>query len=290
MDLSEDGVVEFDEDVESEMFAVDLENQNDPQSCTEYVTDIYRFLHQSQRKYACPDYLKTQSDITANMTGILMDWLVEVAEEYHLTNETLHLCKHYIDRYLACQKVTRANLQLVGVSAMLIASKFEEIFPPGVDDFVYISDNTFTKNQVIETETNMLNMLKWDLTNPTTLEFIRRYSRITNADPKVVTLSKFLSELALMDYNMVQYLPSQIALACLTIANHSQSVVPPFHFSLQMYVGMDEKEALRSCVSAVHKLWLNASKSKLQAVRTKYERTRNQKVATLKPPATAPSF
>ena len=81
---------------------------------------------------------------------------------------------------------------------MLIASKFEEIFPPGVDDFVYISDNTFTRVQVIEMETLMLNSLEFDLTNPTALGFLTRYTRICNSDAVVTTLAKYLAELTLM--------------------------------------------------------------------------------------------
>ena len=84
---------------------VDVQQQADPQACTEFVNEIYAHLHETQRHYMVGDYLGLQGDITSNMTGILMDWLVEVAEEYHLTNQTLHLAKHFIDRFLAIVKV-----------------------------------------------------------------------------------------------------------------------------------------------------------------------------------------
>jgi cyclin A len=224
------------------------------------------------------------------MTGILMDWLVEVAEEYHLTNETLHLAKQYIDRFLGLQKVTRARLQLVGVSGMLIASKFEEIFPPGVDDFVYISDNTFTRNQVIEMETTMLNLLQFDLTNPTALEFLMRYVRISNADTVCTSIAKYLTELTLMDYNMASFLPSHIALSSLMLASHVQNMEPALHRSLQGFVTPAEHATLTSCMNAVHKLWVGAPRSKLQAVRLKYERTRNNKVSLIVAPNMPPLF
>lgn len=68
------------------------------------------------------DYIeKVQKDVTANMRGILVDWLVEVAEEYKLQSDTLYLGVSYIDRFLSSNVVTRQKLQLVGVSAMLIA-------------------------------------------------------------------------------------------------------------------------------------------------------------------------
>lgn len=70
-----------------------------------------------------PDYVKkVQRDITPNMRGILVDWLVEVAEEYNLVSDTLYLTVSYIDKYLSLNALSRHKLQLLGVSAMLIAS------------------------------------------------------------------------------------------------------------------------------------------------------------------------
>ena len=86
---------------------------------------------------------QSQRDINATMRRILIDWLVEVAEEYRLESETLFLAVNYIDRFLSHVPVNRSKLQLVGVTCMLVASKYEEIHPPAVDEFVYISDNTY---------------------------------------------------------------------------------------------------------------------------------------------------
>ena len=75
-------------------------------------------------------HLQSQRDINATMRSILIDWLVEVAEEYRLVPDTLYLAVNYIDRFLAHVPVNRSKLQLVGVTCMLIASKYEEIHPP----------------------------------------------------------------------------------------------------------------------------------------------------------------
>lgn len=70
-----------------------------------------------------PDYIeKVQKDVNANMRGILVDWLVEVAEEYKLVPDTLYLTISYIDRFLSLNVLNRQRLQLLGVSSMLIAS------------------------------------------------------------------------------------------------------------------------------------------------------------------------
>lgn len=91
-----------------------------------------------------------QSDINPMMRSILLDWLVEVGQEYRLTSDTLFLAAALIDRFLSLVDVKRSRLQLVGVTAMLVASKYEEIYAPQVDEFCYITDNTYSREQVLE--------------------------------------------------------------------------------------------------------------------------------------------
>ena len=91
-----------------------------------------------------------QPDISHSMRSILVDWLVEVAEEYKLQTETLYLAVAYIDRFLSYMSVQRSKLQLVGTACMFIAAKYEEIYPPDVGEFVYITDDTYNKRQVLK--------------------------------------------------------------------------------------------------------------------------------------------
>merc|ERR1719379_1427202 len=107
------------------------------------------------------DYLEFQPDINAKMRAILIDWLVEVHMKYKLKIETLFLAVNIIDRFLEKKQVTRKKLQLVGVSSMLIASKFEEIYPPEVRDFVYITDNAYLKEEILQMEIQILTALKF---------------------------------------------------------------------------------------------------------------------------------
>ncbi|KAI3991193.1 hypothetical protein MKX01_022414, partial [Papaver californicum] len=101
-------------------------NSIDPQMCAPYASDIYNYLHSMEiesKRRPIPDYIeKIQKDITATMRGVLVDWLVEVAEEYKLVSDTLYMTVSYIDRYLSSNALNRQKLQLLGVSCMLIAS------------------------------------------------------------------------------------------------------------------------------------------------------------------------
>lgn len=134
-------------------------------------------------------YMKKQPDITHTMRTILVDWLVEVSEEYKLHSETLCLAVSYIDRFLSCMSVVRAKLQLVGTAAMFIAAKYEEIYPPDVAEFVYITDDTYTKKQVLRMEQLILKVLSFDLSVPTTMVFVNLFSVMLNFPDKIKNLS-----------------------------------------------------------------------------------------------------
>jgi cyclin B len=86
------------------------------------------------------------------MRAILIDWLIEVHLKFKLLPETLFLTINLIDRYLEKQAIPRTKLQLVGVTAMLISSKYEEIYAPEVRDFVYITDKAYTKEEILAME------------------------------------------------------------------------------------------------------------------------------------------
>ncbi|MFS7955524.1 putative cyclin [Helianthus anomalus] len=61
---------------------------------------------------------KVQKDVTVNMRGVLVDWLVKVAEEYKLLPDTLYLTVSYIHRFLLVNVLNRQRLQLLGVSSV----------------------------------------------------------------------------------------------------------------------------------------------------------------------------
>jgi cyclin-A len=89
-----------------------------------------------------------QTDMTPHMRSILVDWLVEVAMEYRLTSDTLHLTVALLDRFLSVAAVGRDQLQLAGIACMWAAAKYEEIYAPSARDFCFITDNTYTPQQV----------------------------------------------------------------------------------------------------------------------------------------------
>jgi hypothetical protein len=108
-----------------------------------------------------------------------------------------------IDRYLEKTRVTKSRLQLVGVTALLIASKYEEIYPPELKDFVFITDRAYTKEDVLQMEFHILSILSFDITFPTSHRFIERYMKLLGEDPNVTSYAYFFLELALVDIRML---------------------------------------------------------------------------------------
>jgi len=140
------------------------------------VSYVYEYLHEMEmqkRSRPMVDYIeKVQKLFTPTMRGSLVDWLVEVGEEYKLLPDTLHLSVSYIGSFLSVNPVTKSRLQLLGVSSMLIASKYEEIDPPCVDDFCSITDHTYDKAEVVTCH---------EMRHPSKLSGISTCSKSSNA-------------------------------------------------------------------------------------------------------------
>ncbi|KAB5541274.1 hypothetical protein DKX38_014248 [Salix brachista] len=279
-----------------------------------YASSIYRYLQSLEvedNRRCLPNYMReVQNDVLVNMREILVDWLVEVAEEYRLVSDTLYLTVSYIDRFLSSQALSRNNLQLLGVSCMLIASKYEEISPPNVESFCHITDNSCTKDQVLDMEKQVLKSLNYEMGAPTTINFLRQNlaescsrklrSRLTylcyiqnSSDLQFEFLSCYLAELSLLEYGCMRFLPSMIAASAVFLSSFTiQPQMHPWSTALQRHSGYRPFD-LKECVLAIHDIQLNRQGSSSRAVRDKYTQHKVfqftfKHVATLSPPSEVP--
>ncbi|CAN4092634.1 unnamed protein product [Withania somnifera] len=280
---------------EKELIVSDVD---DPQMCTPYVSDIYDYLRKmeiEEKRRPLPDYLeKVQKDVSATMRGILVDWLVEVSEEYKLLSDTLYLTVSYLDRFLSMNVIYRQKLQLLGVSSMLIAAKYEEISPPHVEDFCYITDNTYTKEEVVKMEADVLKSLKFEMGNPTVKTFLRRFTGVAQEDYKspnlqLEFLGYYLSELSILEYSCVRFLPSLVAASVVFLSRFTlQPNAHPWSLALQRYSGYKAVD-LKECVLILHDLQLSRRGGSLVAVRDKYKQHKFKCVSTLTSPVEIPA-
>merc|ERR1719187_680446 len=255
----------------------------------DYFNDIYNYLRQSEvQRLPKSNYMDKQPDINHNMRSILVDWLVEVAEEYKLHTETLYLAVTYIDRFLSYMSVQRAKLQLVGTACMFIASKYEEIYPPDVGEFVYITDDTYNKRQVLRMEHLVLKVLGFDLSGPTANVFLSQMCQWSKSPEKIHHLAMYLCELSLLDgETFLMYQPSKVAAASLCLSRHALSresqVEETWPEKLAELTGYP-CEDLKECVLSLHAAWSQAGESTQQAVRDKYRSSKYHGVSEFEVP------
>jgi len=252
----------------------------------EYFEDIYRYLRQSEvKRLPKSNYMTKQPDISHSMRSILVDWLVEVAEEYKLHTETLYLAVSYIDRFLSYMSVQRSKLQLVGTACMFIAAKYEEIYPPDVGEFVYITDDTYNKRQVLRMEHLVLKVLGFDLSLPTANVFLSQMCEQSQTEVKTKHLAMFLCELSLLHGDtFLKFCPSLVAAASLALSRHSlgtsTEVWPRDLVDLTGY----EVDNLKECLLALHSMWGGAASSQQQAINEKYKSSKYSSVSDLLAP------
>ncbi|XP_067828387.1 G2/mitotic-specific cyclin-B3-like isoform X2 [Heptranchias perlo] len=175
------------------------------------------------KHFALLSYMDRQPGINVHMRGILIDWMVEVQESYELNDETLYLAVKMVDRFLSKQLCQREALQLVGATSLLIAAKFEELCPLYVDDFLYICDDSYKREEILRMERTILQVLEFDINIPTAYCFLRHYAKYAEVGTKTLALARYICELTLQDYSYVEERASCLASACLSLAMRMDS-------------------------------------------------------------------
>ncbi|EEE62924.1 hypothetical protein OsJ_17729 [Oryza sativa Japonica Group] len=254
-------------------YIVDIDNNHeDPQLCATLAFDIYKHLRVAEtKKRPSTDFVETiQKNIDTSMRAVLIDWLVEVTEEYRLVPETLYLTVNYIDR------------------------KYEEICPPQVEELCYISDNTYTKDEVLKMEASVLKYLKFEMTAPTTKCFLRRFLRAAQVCHEAPVLhleflANYIAELSLLEYSLICYVPSLIAASSIFLAKFIlKPTENPWNSTLSFYTQYKPSD-LCNCAKGLHRLFLVGPGGNLRAVREKYSQHKYKFVAKKYSPPSIPA-
>lgn len=262
--------VEMEDIFEEMIMDIDSCDAKNPLAVVDYVDDLFSYYKKMEEcSRVSPNYMTQQFDINEKMRSILIDWLIEVHHKFELREETLFLTVNLIDRFLAQQSVVRKKLQLVGLVAMLLACKFEEVSVPVVDDLIFISDKAYTKKELLEMERLMLNILQFNMSVPTPYVFLRRYLKAAESDKKLELLTFFLIELCLVEYEMIKYPPSFLAAAAIYTAQCSLYGLKQWTKTCEWYTGFAENQLLE-CSKLIVSFHMNASMGRLTGVHRKY--------------------
>ncbi|KAF3328030.1 G2/mitotic-specific cyclin S13-7-like isoform X2 [Carex littledalei] len=257
--ISEKSNLEIDE--------IDLPDVFNHLAVVEYVQDLYTFYKQQQHVGRPIDYMHKQPHINPKMRAILVDWITDVHFRYNLLPETLYLTIYIIDRYLSLDGVKR--LQLVGMCALLIACKYEELRAPRVSDFIDIAFNKYTREEILGMEKTILNKLEWYLTVPTAYMFLVRFVKVAKADQELEHMIYFLAELGLMQYDLNKYCPSMVAASAVYTARCTLGKSPLWTTALERHTSFSEPQLLE-CARVLVKAHWTAPGSKLKVIYQKY--------------------
>lgn len=194
---------------------LDAIDEHDIGMASEYVVEIFEYMRTLELT-TLPDsnYMADQTELTWSMRSVLVEWLVEVHMKFSLLPETLYLAINILDRFLSRRVVSLPKLQLVGITAMFIACKYEEIINPGLTNFVRLADNGYTEEEVLKSELYVLSVLDYGLHFPNPMNFLRRVSKAEQYDLHSRTLGKYLMEVTLLSEKFVGIPASMIVAAC----------------------------------------------------------------------------
>ncbi|KAK6031369.1 cyclin domain protein [Ostertagia ostertagi] len=253
----------------------------------EFSEDIYRYMkHREIKVRPKANYMSRQDDINPEMRAILVDWLSDVVQEYKMHQETLHLAVSLVDRTLSKFRTNRDRLQLIGTTAMMIASKYEEIYPPELKEFTYITDDTYTAIQILQMERVILNELHFDVGTPTSQWFGGRFARHQRASRKTINAMNMLLDLVLLDITYIAYRPSYIAAACLCYANVLTGPIP-WSTEMERWSGISIAH-ITNLLRAIHETFRSSPSSKYRSIPQRYSSPDFDYVADLPPPAQLP--
>ena len=183
----------------------------------DYLNDTYANLLKEERTLIVKPiygYMASQTDINIKMRAILVDWIIEMHDKFNFKPQTLFQTIWLIDTYLSLKYIKRSDFQLLGLGCMYISCKYHEIFYPVLKDFIEITDGAYKKEDLLRIEKDILKTINYNIQPPSQEDFYNLISKAFDFGEKQIFLGKFFMENSLIDYNMIKYPPSVIAVSC----------------------------------------------------------------------------
>ncbi|CAA3009675.1 cyclin-B3-1 isoform X2 [Olea europaea subsp. europaea] len=250
---------------------------------SDYVDDIYQYYWVMEgQNPLLKDYMEIQTDINPQMRGILVNWLIEVHHKFDLMQETLFLMVTLLDRYLSLEIIKKNEMQLVGLTALLLASKYEDFWHPRVTDLISITAESYTRDLMLGMEKAILKKLKFRLNEPTLYVFMLRFLKAAQSEVKFEHLAFYLIELCLVEYEALNYKPSMLCASAIYLARCTMKMTPTWTPLLEKHTRYEEPQ-LRNCTEMIMKFHKAARTSMLKVSYEKYMKHDHYKVAAIKP-------
>lgn len=177
-----------------------------PQEVTPFQQSIFSYLQiKDSLSLVDPHYMNDQNDVNPKMRSILIDWLIDVHIKFKLLPQTIFMTVNLIDRYISKEKINRQQLQLVGITSLMIVCKYEEIYPPLLKDYMAVCDNAYNKQQILEMEGAMINKLNFEMTTISCYALLEHLQVRIKMESKAFVFSRYILENAMFDLNSLKY-------------------------------------------------------------------------------------
>ncbi|XP_062012118.1 putative cyclin-B3-1 isoform X1 [Rosa rugosa] len=260
-----------------------IDNHCNQLEVSDYVDEIYQYywIYEAQNPPRA-NFLLIQADITPHMRGILVNWLIEVHFKFDLMQETLYLMVTLLDQYLSQVPIKKNEMQLVGLTALLLASKYEDFWHPRVKELISISAESYTRDQVLEMERLILKKLKFRLNTPTPYVFMLRFLKAAQSDKKLEHLAFYLIELCLVEYEPIMVKPSLLCAAAIYVARCTLQITPAWTPLLCKHARYEVSQ-IRDCAEMILRFQKAAGVGKLKVTYEKYMRSDLSRVAAIEP-------
>lgn len=258
---------------------LDILERRDPSMVAEYSGEIFGFLYKRELEtMASHNYLldsELPNYIRPAVRAILVDWLVEVHDKFQCFPETLYLTINLMDRFLADNKVSTDKLQLLAVTSLFIAAKFEEIHLPKLSEYAYITDGAATTADIKTAELYMLIKLKFDIGWPNPLNFLRRISKADEYHTRTRNIGKFLLEYAMCCHHFITCKSSELAAIAMYVARRIEGRNDIlWDETFKHYSGgidaLHDEVFQKNCRTLITEI--SSPQTKLDALRAKYSR------------------
>ena len=249
----------------------------------DYINELYsNLLDEEKTLNAKPKYgyMKYQTDINEKMRAILIDWIIVVHDKFHLKSQTLYQTIWLIDTYLSIKYIKRSDFQLLGLGCLYIASKFQEIYYPQLKDCVEETDGAYTKEDLLRIEKDILKTTNYNLLPPSQEDFYNIISKYFGFNEKQYYFGKYFMENSLIDYNMIKYSPSVIAVSCSYIVMKFFNI-SNYHklYSTRIIHEQCPQKIIKDTARELCFLVKNLNSSEFKAVKEKYSSDKYYKVA-----------
>ena len=251
----------------------------------EYLEEIYvNLLLEETQATTKPKfgYMDTQPEINEIMRAILIDWIIDVHLRFNLRQETLFMTIWLIDTYLSFAFVHRDKLQLLGITCLLISCKSHEIYYPQNDKLIEMTDNAYSKEEMLTMENEILKKLNFFIVCPNPIDFYNILSKMFNFEKKQYYLGNYFIESALVNYQILKYSSSVIASSCTYLVmkyyriNGYQKLYNNFIINEQF-----PEDVIKDAAKEIYVLVDNLSKSKFKSVKKKYSLTQFENVSEI---------